>query len=578
MPSISYIFSRLSAFFLTGCFIVGSGSAEPIAEKDLPKNKLTGETLFQIIASEFALQRNDPSTAYQTYMEVARKTKDPRLAQRAFQIADAAHAFHEAKAASDLWVDFSPNGYEEANFSSLLARLRTGDLSDNNKKEAIRLLNKQKSRQEREMKFESIAIQAELGTNDAKKVLDFVIPLATTCENKGLAALMLGKLYRRAGDRSQSLHYSKIAYTDLPNSSSAALEYADALIQTQQAQAVKVLENFVSKHPENLDVQLGLAKAYARTRNSEGVKKQLPILDPYSKRSAALSFSLATIADAVALDSETKRFLMQFERLAIEHSTMIDRLPQTYFSLGLLDFRKKHYSAAIEWFNKVDSQSEFFARARVLQARSLERNGEFKKAIDLLEDTKVNPNIKAEILLEQSQIYYNQKDLSNAYKKIKKALELTPNNPGIIAQTALLASDLGENEHAIELLREGINKFPKRADFYNTLGYLLINNNQNLEEAGQLLNKAIELEPNNYAIQDSLGWYYFKVQNYELAKRYLEEAAKNNSDNEILMHLAELYYVTKNQSGFDEIIEKIRQSKDHSEEVLKFFKRFDLTY
>ena len=75
MPSISYIFSRLSTFFLTGCFIVGSGSAEPIAEKDLPKNKLTGETLFQIIASEFALQRNDPSTAYQTYMEVARKLR-----------------------------------------------------------------------------------------------------------------------------------------------------------------------------------------------------------------------------------------------------------------------------------------------------------------------------------------------------------------------------------------------------------------------------------------------------------------------------------------------------------------------
>ena len=181
-------------------------------------------------------------------------------------------------------------------------------------------------------------------------------------------------------------------------------------------------------------------------------------------------------------------------------------------------------------------------------------------------------------MLEQSQIYYNQKDLSNAYKKIEKALELMPNNPGIIAQTALLASELGKNEQAIDLLREGINKFPQRADFYNTLGYLLINNNQNIKEAGQLLNKAIELEPNNYAIQDSLGWYYFKVQNYELAKRYLEQAANNNPDNEILMHLAELYYVTKNQSSFDETVERIRHSKDRSEDVLNFFKRFDLTY
>ena len=69
------------------------------ANTALPNVELSGQLLYQIIASEIALQRNEPALAYQTYMQMARSTKDPRLAQRAFQIADAVHAFADAQKA-----------------------------------------------------------------------------------------------------------------------------------------------------------------------------------------------------------------------------------------------------------------------------------------------------------------------------------------------------------------------------------------------------------------------------------------------------------------------------------------------
>ena len=52
------------------------------AAQTLPNVELTGDLLYKIMASEFALRRNDPATAFQTYMHIARMTKDPRLAQR----------------------------------------------------------------------------------------------------------------------------------------------------------------------------------------------------------------------------------------------------------------------------------------------------------------------------------------------------------------------------------------------------------------------------------------------------------------------------------------------------------------
>lgn len=93
------------------------------AKETLPNVELTGGLLFQIIASEFALQRNDPATAFQTYMQTARTTKDPRLAKRAFEIADGARAFEQAGEAAKLWEDLSPKN-SDARLANLLTELR----------------------------------------------------------------------------------------------------------------------------------------------------------------------------------------------------------------------------------------------------------------------------------------------------------------------------------------------------------------------------------------------------------------------------------------------------------------------
>ncbi len=76
----------------------------------------------------------------------------------------------------------------------------------------------------------------------------------------------------------------------------------------------------------------------------------------------------------------------------------------------------------------------------------------------------------------------------------------------------------------------------------NYLGYSLLLENKNIDEALALIQKAIKIEPENGAYLDSLGWAYYKKGKYKLAEKYLTAAERKELDPEIYEHLGYLYY------------------------------------
>src|SRR6516225_12106473 len=53
------------------------GPASPDEKKDLPGVPLSSQVVFQVLAAEIALQRDQPAPAFQTYLALARDTHDP---------------------------------------------------------------------------------------------------------------------------------------------------------------------------------------------------------------------------------------------------------------------------------------------------------------------------------------------------------------------------------------------------------------------------------------------------------------------------------------------------------------------
>src|SRR3569623_513017 len=66
------------------------------------------ETMYQVLVAEVAMQRGQYDVAIKHYLELARETKDKRLAERAARVADYAHDDERALDAAKLWVEFDP--------------------------------------------------------------------------------------------------------------------------------------------------------------------------------------------------------------------------------------------------------------------------------------------------------------------------------------------------------------------------------------------------------------------------------------------------------------------------------------
>ena len=61
---------------------------------------------------------------------------------------------------------------------------------------------------------------------------------------------------------------------------------------------------------------------------------------------------------------------------------------------------------------------------------------------------------------------------------------------------------------------------------YNYIGYMWLDADKNIDQAGEFIRKALEAEPDNAAYLDSLGWYYYKKGEYEQARTELLKAAQ----------------------------------------------------
>jgi tetratricopeptide (TPR) repeat protein len=86
---------------------------------------------------------------------------------------------------------------------------------------------------------------------------------------------------------------------------------------------------------------------------------------------------------------------------------------------------------------------------------------------------------------------------------------------------------------------------PQSGATLNYLGYMNVDRGVRLEEALALIKAAVQLEPNNGAYLDSLGWAYFKLGKYDLAEENLTKALQHmGSDPTVQDHLGDLYQKT----------------------------------
>ncbi|HEV8396955.1 MAG TPA: tetratricopeptide repeat protein [Vicinamibacterales bacterium] len=124
---------------------------------------------------------------------------------------------------------------------------------------------------------------------------------------------------------------------------------------------------------------------------------------------------------------------------------------------------------------------------------------------------------------------------------LEAAARTFPKDSNTLYQLADMYKDAGRNPDAEKTLRQLLTVEPANANALNYLGYLLALKGDRLDEAIDLVRKALVAEPDNGAFMDSLGWAYFRKGDLGEAEKYLGQAATRLPKNsEVQDHLGDV--------------------------------------
>ena len=107
----------------------------------------------------------------------------------------------------------------------------------------------------------------------------------------------------------------------------------------------------------------------------------------------------------------------------------------------------------------------------------------------------------------------------------------------------MMAEKQGNHDGFEQMMRKLIELKPDHAHAYNALGYGMLERNERIPEAMQLVEKAYQLEPNDAGIIDSMGFGYYRLGDLPKSLEFLRRAYAANPDPEIAAHLGEVLWV-----------------------------------
>jgi tetratricopeptide (TPR) repeat protein len=125
---------------------------------------------------------------------------------------------------------------------------------------------------------------------------------------------------------------------------------------------------------------------------------------------------------------------------------------------------------------------------------------------------------------------------------LESAVKSFPKDTPTMVALADVYADAGRPLDAERMLRQVVAAEPTNANALNYLGYMLAIRGEQLDEAIRLVRRALDVEPDNGAYLDSLGWAHFKRGDLDEAEKYLGAAAAKLPENsEIQDHLGDLH-------------------------------------
>jgi tetratricopeptide (TPR) repeat protein len=284
----------------------------PVIEKkpdpNLPKEYLSNEILYEFMLGEVAAQRGNSVLAAQAYIDLAHRTRDPRIAARALELAYVAHMPDAAIEAAHIWLTAEPD-------SDDAVRRLAGLLISTNK------------------------------IDEARPYLQRI--LSGDEGSRAQAFMQLNQLFAANPDRAENLRVvQELAkpYPELPEAHFAIAQAA--LAASEQDLALTEIRNAMKLRPHWDIGVLGEAQLLQKSEGAAAARKRLAsYLQAYpDAREVRLNYARVLVADRDYAEARN-----EFERLLKQNPANTDVL----FAVAVLSVQLEDYDRAEDYFKQL---------------------------------------------------------------------------------------------------------------------------------------------------------------------------------------------------------------------------------
>ncbi len=494
------------------------------------------EVMYNVFAAELLGSEGDLEGAVRSYLEAAMESDDPEIARRATRVALAAQSWFQAAMAADRWALLAPDDmaareaaaatmlathdYHGAELQLLEILKRNPDPADGWEMVTTLLAQANDPRKANEILRTLMELQGGLDNADAIFVQSQLLARMGEFEE---AARLADQAIELTPDLVPLLTFRGRLALSLDDLDTAVARFGDAW----------------ALDPENHDLGLAYADLLARAARAEEARA---VMESMQQTPDVL---LSRILFEITAEEPERARGIYAEFDGLEGADPNERA----FYQGRAAEAIGDPKAAIEHYGHV-SEGEHLAFAGIRRAELIAESGDIeaaRRALSGLREAGLD-EITEQAWLAEARLLQQDAQVDQAFQVLGLALEEFAYSVPLRYSRALVAAELGNieiTEYDLDLV---LADEPDNAAALNALGYTLADQTDRYEEAEVLIRRAYEIQPNDAAIIDSMGWVAYRLGRLEEAESFLSQAWSLDKNPEIAAHLGEVLWAMGKQN------------------------------
>ena len=490
-------------------------------------------TLLALLTAEVAGYRGDYQYALDQYLIEAEKTLDPGVAARVTRLAAYMKADDNLYQAASLWAQADPESLEAHQFlaDQLVKRALYVDAL-----ETMQTIDRLGG----EAQFDYFAYRVGRMTQEDRQALLLGLnDMLTVNPNEPQILFSKAALLEALGDGPAALETADTLLGLKPAELNFIILKANLLSDLNQKQAAQAfLSEQLAINPDQPRLRLLLARLLFEAQAFSDARVQYQILHEIRPEDGEILFALAMLSIEQADFAQARLHLGRLVRTD-------QRVNQAQYYLGLVAEKTGDVALALREFAKVDGGYEYLsAQGRIVELISV--NQSLEDARSYLAKKKLAHNgLRSQFDLIEGQLLSRVDAEDALFEHLDEAIEAQAGDIPLLYFRAMSGQKYDRLDILERDLKQVLTLDPGNADAMNALGYTLADQTDRYDEAYVLIEKALRLKPEEPAFIDSMGWVLYRLNRYEEAIDYLEQAFERFPNDEVAAHLGEVLW----QSG-----------------------------